>query len=37
VRAGIVQDVCAAFARDMKFATQCAAASDIDPELMSDD
>jgi hypothetical protein len=36
-RAEASQSICAAFARDMKFATQCAAANDIDPELVSDD
>lgn len=36
-RAAVVQGICTAFAGDMKFATKCAAASDIDEELVSDD
>lgn len=36
-RAAAVRTICAKFAEDMKFATQCAVAAEIDPELMSDD
>lgn len=36
-RASIVDEVCRRFAAEMKFATQCAVAADLDPELVGDD